>query len=99
MADSAGGQIGEDQVTQWIATEIDEDCPVRQIVPGNREGPEPGHDSGLGCPCNPCLQTLDCEIESAYQTLLIHHQLVDGKPTRCAEPGAHECSLPAEQRQ
>lgn len=66
---------------KWLIVDSD-DCPVLQIVPTDGQ-PHLGH---IACPCQPCLDG------SWGLTLLVHHTIVDGRPTKCREIGAHTCA-------
>jgi hypothetical protein len=67
----------------WVALRPDKTCPVWEIMPWIDRTIQLGHREGLACKCQPCLD----------DTVLVHHELVEGKPVQCSEPGAHECQL------
>ena len=78
-------------MTHWVILQPIEECPVWEVMPAVEDDFEmviqAGHRAGLYCRCRPCL--VDGEINS----VLVHHILVRGKPTRCTEPNAHDCHL------
>ena len=68
---------------KWSAWAITSDCPVKQVVPEDGQD----HREGIDCLCLPCLDSLGA------QSLLVHHELVDGRPVICTEPDSHDCEL------